>query len=157
MPTPIFRTRDPRAGFSAIELMTILVVVGILLSLAAPSMGEYIDRTYTRRGLDQVVADVSFARMAAVEQGTRAAVRFQTNGIYTVETRNLDGTWKVVRTVRLQGDYPGVAFGAPGTALEFSSRGLITNLSTEAHLKLVRGDVRDSAFVSPAGRVYRDF
>jgi Tfp pilus assembly protein FimT len=145
------------AGFSMIELLTILVIVGVLASVALPSMGEFIARTQTQKALDQLVADVSYARMMAVERGRRAAVRLHAGGVYTVETLNDDGTWSPVRRVELQKNYADVEFAGGATSLEFSSRGLITNLAADSHLKLRRGSVRDSAYVSPAGRVYRDF
>ncbi|MEX2582605.1 MAG: GspH/FimT family pseudopilin [Gemmatimonadota bacterium] len=144
-------------GFSIVELLTVLVIVGIVMSIATPAFGEYLDRTRTRRALDRLVADVSFARALAVERGTSAAVRLDSGGIYRVETLNADGSWAAVRTVSLQGDYPGVEFVGETTALEFSSRGIITNLGNDSYLKIGRESVRDSIFVSPAGRVYREF
>lgn len=149
--------RQATTGFSAIELLTILVIVGVLASLAAPSMGALVARTATRRALDQLVSDVAYVRMLAVEQGHRTAIRLGTDGVYRLETSDEDGTWKTVRRVDLQANHPHVEFAGGAASLEFSSRGLITNLAADSHLKLRRGSARDSAYVSPAGRVYRDF
>ena len=157
MPCTPLSVRHRSGGFSAIELMTTLVLVGILASLATPALNEYVDRTRTRRALDRVVSDVSYARMLAVQRGAPAAILLREGGVYTVESRNTDGTWEIVRTVPLREEFGDVTFTGAPAMLEFNSRGLVTNLGTDSYIKIARAGARDSIFVSPAGRVYRDF
>jgi type IV fimbrial biogenesis protein FimT len=140
-----------------IELLTVLVVVGLLVTLATPSMDNYMERTRTRRAMDRVVADVAYTRMLAAERGRRTALTMQANGTYSIDTLTNAGAWSPMRTVRLRDDYPGVTFSGTTLALQFSSRGILTNSGTETILKVASNETRDSIFVSPAGRVYRAF
>lgn len=144
-------------GFSAIELMTVLVLIGIGVSLAIPPMNGYVERTRTRSALDRVVTDVSFARVYAVQHGRRAALHLQGDGTYTIDTLTTGGSWAPVRTVQLRNDYGGVSITGTVSTLEFSSRGILTSQADEAVLTVSRGEHKDSVFVSPAGRLYRDF
>ena len=57
-----------RFGFTLVELLTAIVIVGIGASLAAPAFGAYVEKNRTRRALDRIVADVAFARLFAVER-----------------------------------------------------------------------------------------
>jgi prepilin-type N-terminal cleavage/methylation domain-containing protein len=146
-----------RSGYSMIELLTVLTIVGLLSSMAGPRVGTYLDKVRTQRALDRLVGDLAFARIHAVQQGRRTAVRFLENGSYSVDTLSAAGTWGAVRTVRLRDDFRGVAFAESPAPLEFSSRGLLQNQTGERFVKITRNALRDSIYVSPAGRVYRAF
>jgi prepilin-type N-terminal cleavage/methylation domain-containing protein len=144
------------SGFSLIELLTVMVIVAVLMSVAVPSMAPYIDRMRTRRALDRVVSDVAFARLTAIQNGRRTAVRFGTDGTYTVDTLSAAGTWGALRTTRLRDDFSGVSISSSENMLEFNSRGLIHNIG-DGFIRMQRGGARDSVFVAPTGRIYRDF
>ena len=149
-------TKRRDAGFSMIELLTSLVLVAVIVSVVAPSMDGYVDRMRTRRALDRLVSDVAFARVTAIQQGRRTAIRFLGEGQYTIDTLSTSGSWGALRTVSLRDDFRGVSISSGATSLEFSSRGLIQNVS-DGIIRMERGTVRDSVFVAPTGRIYRDF
>ena len=153
----MLRIAPPEAGFSMIELLTVLVIIGIGAALAAPNISAYVDETRTKRALDRVVADVARARLMAVEDGQKSALRFGTNGTYWIETQSTSGVWSTVQTIRLRDDYRDVTIEGDVDGLEFSSRGLVTNLTGDAFLRVLSNGARDSVYVSPAGRAYRAF
>jgi prepilin-type N-terminal cleavage/methylation domain-containing protein len=144
-----------RDGFTMIELLTVMVIAAIMVSLAVPAFGSYIDQTRTQSAMNRIVADVAYARLLATQQGRRTAIRFSPDGTYTLDTLTTAGTWSAARTVQPDEDMNGVVLSGGTTALEFSSRGLVTNHSNEVFLKVTRNEARDSVFISPAGRVYR--
>jgi hypothetical protein len=112
----------------------------------------------TRRALDQMVADIAFARVNAIRQGRRTAVVLQAGGTYEIRSQDTTGTWTTLKTVVLVNEFPGIAFGGDVTNLEFSSRGLLmTAIAGDGFIKVFRSATRDSVFISPAGRVYRAF
>lgn len=150
--------KAPRdAGFTAIELLTVLVIIGIGAAVAAPNISAFVHKTRTQQALNQVVTDVARARLMAVEDGRKAALVFQTDGTYYLQTQATDGTWSTVQTVRLRDDFTGVSIQGDMSSLEFSTRGMVTNLAGDAYLRILSNGARDSVFVSPAGRAYRAF
>lgn len=158
MNTPSNRTGHGMDGFSMIELLVVLVLLAIMSSMAVPSMTAYVDRTKTRRSLDRLVADVSYARILSVQQGRRHSISVTEAGVYTVSALDESGNWVTLKTVDLGADYPGLSVSGGLTTLEFSSRGLLQSTAVgDGFIKVSRGGVRDSVFVSPAGRVYRAF
>ncbi len=149
------RARD---GFSLIEILVVLVLITLITSFAAPSMSGYVDRTKTRRALDQLVADIAYSRLMAVQQGRRTAVVIQDDGTYSIRALDESGSWVTVKTVDLRAEYPGVTVGGGLMNLEFTSRGMLNGTSSsDGFVKVSRASVRDSVFVSPAGRVYRAY
>ena len=140
-----------------IELMTVLVLILVIASLAAPSMGGYVGRTKTRGALDRVANDIAFARVAAIREGRRATIDFGGAGstTYTIE---LQGRAAPIRTVALGREYPGVTVSPPTATrtLVFDSRGLL--LSTDPGAIVIRAaGLADSAHITTAGRVYRAY
>lgn len=146
------------AGFSLIELVTALVLTGVLLSLVAPKMDAYITRQKTRRSLDRVAGDISHARLLAVQNGRRIWIRMDPSGSYSVDSVSASGDTLPIKTVDLRQDYGEVTMTGL-SRLEFSSRGLVSNLAGDgdAYVKVVTPGYRDSLFVSPAGRIYRAY
>jgi Tfp pilus assembly protein FimT len=150
-------TPPPRrsAGFSLVELIVILAVVGVMLSLAAPSLSAFLTKHRASRTLDRLSADIAYARMHAVRSGGPTVLRTAANGRYSIATISVTGDTVVLRTVSLADDYPGVVFADPSVRLHFSSRGLVTNSSNDRPITIVTPLGRDSLVVTPAGRVFR--
>lgn len=59
-----------RDGFTLIELMVALGVIGVLLLLAAPSVREMLLMQRLKNTHSQIVTDLQFARATAVSSGT---------------------------------------------------------------------------------------
>jgi prepilin-type N-terminal cleavage/methylation domain-containing protein len=150
-------TPSPRrsAGFSLIELLLVLGLLGVLLTLAAPSLEAFHARQKARRALDRVAADVAHARLLAVRSGSRTVLRTGAAGRYTIGTISDAGDTAVVKTVDLMRDFPGASFANPALRLHFSSRGLVTNSTDGQAVTIVTRVGRDSLLVNPAGRVFR--
>lgn len=155
----ILRRED---GYSMIELLTVLMLIAILTSMAAPAMERYIQHNKARRALDRIAIDISLARLTAVQRSQRTWLRVGSNGNYTIDTLSSNGVDPVpMKTVDLSQDIKGLTVvDGSATQFEFSSRGLVANYGSEGDggmLRIVAGTARDSLFVSPTGRVYRAF
>ena len=145
-------------GFSLIELLVVLVLLSLLTATAVPSMSGWVDRSKTRRALDRLVVDISYARVLSVQQSRRTNVAIGGDGSYTISAMQDDGSWTTLRAVDLADDYPGIAVSGGLTNLQFTSRGTLeTADAVDGFVIVSRGALRDSIFVSPAGRVYRAF
>lgn len=146
-------------GFSTLELITVLVLLGVLSSLVAPSLRGVTERHRTQRALDRVSADVALTRLLAIREGRSHRMRITGTDSYVVERVLSNGQAQQVKLVTLGGDFPGTRLDLPdgGLQLEFTSRGLLRNLNADVFIKAVNSRTRDSIFVSPAGRVYRAY
>src|SRR5690606_25146940 len=62
MKSTLARVRN-NGGFTLIELIVVLMLMGIVAALAEPSMTEYLNRSRTRRALDRITGDILMTRM----------------------------------------------------------------------------------------------
>ena len=143
-----------RAGFSLIELLTALVVVGVMASLAAPAMGAQLRRARVRSALDLLTSDVYQARALAVHQGARFQLAFRPAvgcAQAYVLVRVADGA--VVDSVALAGAGGVCLSSNAAQALTIDSRGMVVGSPRKIYGRA--GDQVDSVSVSMAGRLYR--
>lgn len=64
-------------GFTIVELMTIIAVLGIIGSIAIPAFRDYIPRMRLRRARDEVLATLRFARIKALSERQTYQVIFE--------------------------------------------------------------------------------
>jgi type II secretory pathway pseudopilin PulG len=144
-----------RAGHTLVELLTVLVLLMVLVSVATPSMRGQIAQNKTRRALDRVAADIAYARMAAVRNGASTVLQFSGTS-YTIEVQSSPA--RTVRSVELTRDFPGVSLTPPTSdgRLVFDSRGLLIS-STPGPMIAAQGSASDTAVITAAGRIYRAY
>lgn len=151
-PAPVLRGRS--GGYSLIELIVALVLVGIVASTAVPSLASYLQRRRVQTALDRVTADLYFARAAAARLGAPVRVRFTPirGCAETYQVRTAGGD--VLRTVRLDLEAPGVCVRSNVRRdLIIDSRGML--VGSQRKLRATSGSEADSLSISLVGRVYR--
>lgn len=146
-------------GFTLLELLTVLVVLAVGASLAAPRLNAMTSRMRARAALDQVALDLYHARMLAIREGTRTVMRFSRRGDrsechaagYTVVVRTVPErtAWTTVL------DLPPSACLRLGTvdSVTFNSRGLPDGVGRKVRLE--QGEYSDSLTFSLLGRTFR--
>lgn len=72
------RTAVEHRGLTLVELLVCVAVTAILLSIAVPNMQAFLARRHLEGLSAQFVADLQYARTAAVARGERLRLRFQT-------------------------------------------------------------------------------
>ena len=156
MHTPIFSGPHRRAGFTMLELVTVLTLIGILAAMAAPRIEGFVNVTRARAATDRVVNDLMLTRMTAIREGR--STRFATMGdsVYRVVVMNPDGTEAdETKRVNLFADYSGFELSPSGAVITFDSRGMLTGGSNT--ITVTRGDWSTSLQVTGVGRVLRDY
>jgi type IV fimbrial biogenesis protein FimT len=86
-------------GFTIIELMTVLVIVGVLAVIAIPSFNDLMARRRLEGVTTDLSTDLQFARTSAVTQRGTTTVRTQGSG-----TQYLVTTAQGAKTVNLPAD-----------------------------------------------------
>jgi len=77
----VHRKKIPgRAGFTLVEMMIIILVIGIMASLAAPGMFRYIQSNRLKTTTDHMSADMAYARSLAIANGEVLRFRIDANG-----------------------------------------------------------------------------
>ncbi len=164
---PMSLARDVR-GYTLLELLATLTILGVLASLAAPALGGIVDRVRARAALDRVESDVYWARIQAIRGGRNVTVRFQPDPgcpathpnsaayrSYTILVADAAGP-RQLRSVEIPTDRGRVCFEMNRSAeLVFTSRGML-HAGQNRTLWATRGSTTVSLRVSRLGRILRD-
>lgn len=81
--------KQKNSGFTLIELMVVLVVLGVLVGLAAPSFQTMITNNKITSFSEELVSAISFARVEAVKRSRSVSLCRTTDG----ETCASEGDW----------------------------------------------------------------
>lgn len=158
MVIPRQQTRND--GFSLIELLVVIVIMGILMSMATLPFQEMIANQRLRTVSSDLTADLALARVEAIKRSSRVGITRTTaqwvggwqvfvdanrNGVWDDDAKNvlvsrpaLDNTVKVCS---LGTDFDVLSFGADGRVRTFDKGTEITG---------VRGITVSSTLISPS-------
>ena len=84
-----------RAGFSLIELLVVVAILGLMVTLLVPALGSIVSGRNLELGGSQVVDSLSLARQIAMSRGRRVVWEMDagTNGLYRIMEFK-GGTWQ---------------------------------------------------------------
>lgn len=94
-----------RKGFTIIELIIVMAIIGIIAAIAIPSFTSYIKYAQARSGIDRIVSDLRFSRQRAVSENVEYKVWFRsssdpeapnTYSIYRGNSANGSSSWSPV-------------------------------------------------------------
>lgn len=153
--TRIFATPDRRRGFSLMELMFVIFIIGLTSVMAGPRLVRTVQAIGQKGAMNQLVSDLVYARTQAVRQGQTVSVRIDSSTRYRVTVDDAAGTvQRVLATVNVANTYRGATITPATGRVAFDSRGTIRPGSTAA-LTIARGTITQRVCISVVGRVYR--
>lgn len=82
-------------GFTLIELMVTISLVGILVSVGVPSFQGLMERNQLTSGINQFVSSLSLARSEAIKRKQRVALCASDNGETCIAGTNYETGWIV--------------------------------------------------------------
>jgi prepilin-type N-terminal cleavage/methylation domain-containing protein len=135
-----------KTGFSSLELMIVVAVVGIVTAIAAPNYLNYMAERRLKGAARMVMSDLMAARQKAVSQNISVTVTFTSSYTYTIAGE------AIARDIR--NDYYDVTFSASANPI-FSSRGT-ASLGTTVTLTSARTGTSKCVMAASTGRVKID-
>ena len=130
------------------ELVTILVVLGIVTALSVPRVVSWADRAAVRRSAGELAVFYQRARLEAMVRGSRVRVEFHADSVRAVLE---DGSESVV-LVRKGPSRHGVALAASRPVIRIHPNGLGAG-GANTRLVLKRGASAESLTTSRLGRL----
>ena len=136
-----------RGGFSLLEVVLVLALVGLLLGMALPPLAGALDRIEVAAAASQIAAAHTRARLMAVSQ-SRVLVLTVDSARLSIHPRGSTASLWSDRGPVLSG----VSLAGPARSFTFSPEGFSLGLSN-ASLPLRRGSATRTVVVSRLGRV----
>lgn len=106
-------------GFTLLEVMVVIVIIGIMIGIATPNFMEYLKSRRLSGATMQVYVDLMNARQQAISENNKVIVELTTNNSYRI-IRDLNGNGAIdagetgpIKSIHP--DYADVTF-APGTS-----------------------------------------
>ena len=139
-----------KTGFTLIEMMIVVAVMGILSAIAAPNLTHYMAERRLNGAARMVMSDLMNARMLAVTLSRNVQVTFSTsaNVYYTYDAAGTPAT----RYVQTDFGYHDVSVSANGNPT-FTPAGRLSGLSCTVTLGSSALTQQKTVSVSSAGRV----
>lgn len=142
------------SGFTLIELCLLLVLFGVLSSLAVPSLSASLARARTGALLNRLTGDLYLARSLAAREGRSVRVRLEPASGCAERYEVVADDGRVLRRVTAGPARTAVCLrsNVPG-AMRVNSRGMLTG--SPRRVIATSGRAADSITISLVGRVYR--
>jgi prepilin-type N-terminal cleavage/methylation domain-containing protein len=170
MPSRTSHTFRSSGGFTLVEVLTAVAVMGVVSAIAATNFNTFFPPYRTRGAALEIAGDMNFARLSAIKEGRRYAFVPQAGTRYQIAYTNNLGVQVVVKNVTVDADYPQVRFGAtaipndpyggavgaasPAVSIVFNSDGTVTNAApVYIEPTIDASNAQNVVWVTSAGRI----
>jgi prepilin-type N-terminal cleavage/methylation domain-containing protein len=143
--------KSSRQGFTLAEILIVIAIMGIMMMLALPKMGNMNDRNQMRSAKDGIAARLSAARAAAIATGRQSKFYVEAD---SMRITTFNGSVETAKgtPISLKRQF-GVSVVSPNISIVFDGRGMTSNSGSV--IKFSRNTLTDSLCISPIGLVNR--
>ncbi|HJQ20479.1 MAG TPA: GspH/FimT family protein [Gemmatimonadaceae bacterium] len=148
-----------KGGYSLIEILTVMSIIGILVTFALPRLGHLRDQSKLQSARTRFTRAVMAARQAAIQRGKRAYFRSSGSKIWViVDTTGTNADSVLIsRQFDLSSNYGVTVTPTSLVTIEYDPRGVSTQASQQAFAFVHTGSgILDSLCVSKLGNTIRD-
>jgi type IV fimbrial biogenesis protein FimT len=85
-------------GFSVLEVMVVVTIIGVLLSIGVPSFFTYTQNMQIRSAAEQIAAGLALAKNEAIRRNSKVELAIGTGTAWTVTEITSAGTRNVLQT-----------------------------------------------------------
>src|SRR2546430_6794078 len=77
-----------RSGFTTIEMVIVVVLIGIIAMIGFPTISKTLDKTNVRSARDALGTLAGTARAAAIQRGCRSVLHFTGNTVWVTDRKS---------------------------------------------------------------------
>jgi prepilin-type N-terminal cleavage/methylation domain-containing protein len=116
-------------GFSLMELMTVIAIIGVLAGIATPNAIRWRNNSQFNAAVREVKSAIEGARMAAIRSNLTSDVTFSNTNTFTTQTRTIAAGVPVAGAVVNHRMRTGISINSNfgGNQLTFNNRGMPVN------------------------------
>lgn len=145
-----------RSGFTVIEMIMVIVVVGIVMTFALPYLRNSSAKASVRGAADEISRLYAMGRAVSIQRGKIAKLTLNSGASTAVLLAAQVGGpgWDQIGGVENLNSRYGVTFTTSTDVLYFSPRGIGTNLSN-TQIIITNNGFTDTVTISPTGMIQR--
>ncbi|MGH8621959.1 MAG: pilus assembly FimT family protein [Burkholderiales bacterium] len=144
-----------RKGFSAVELMIVIVLVGVIAAIGFPRLRQGLEKQNVRSSKALIATLAATARGTAIQRGCAATLNLSGDSIWVTACGvNPPAPLVQVGTKKLVGSEFNIQLSSTAPAIVYDPRG-ITTVFQPTTIRVVSPHYRDSVMINELGRVQR--
>jgi prepilin-type N-terminal cleavage/methylation domain-containing protein len=144
-----------RRGFTFVEMMTVIILVGIIAAFGIPRLRGSLEKQNVRSGKAAIATLVATARSVAVQRGCPATLHMNTDSVWVTACGvNPPAASVTVGTKKFVASTYGVTLSSTAPTIVYDPRGLSTLFQTTT-VQVIGTTIQDSVVINQLGKVVR--
>jgi prepilin-type N-terminal cleavage/methylation domain-containing protein len=141
-----------RRGFTVIEILVVITIVGVLLGVVVPRYGRISGAMQVHSAKQEIASLLTQGRATAIQTDQTVKVVRSANSISLFA---VSGTASTLILQQDLGSQFGVTLSATRDTVGYDSRGMVTGNAVTLKYVVTNGDTRDSVCLMALGKVTR--